>query len=117
MSAKKNIKIPRLGKWLVKAFLPFYESEYFLNDVEEAYIAKTEESGKLVAVMWLGMQLNFSLPPIIVDNIRWSMIMFKNYLKILGRNIRRNKIYSFINIFGLAVGLASAIMIFLFIEA
>lgn len=34
--------------------------------------------------------------------------MLKNYLKIAFRNIRRNFTYSFINIFGLAVGLASA---------
>lgn len=32
--------------------------------------------------------------------------MFKNYLKSAWRNIHRNKIYSLINIFGLAMGLA-----------
>ena len=42
--------------------------------------------------------------------------MFKNYLKVLFRNIRRNKSYSLINIFGLATGLASCIFIFLFIS-
>ncbi len=38
--------------------------------------------------------------------------MFKNYLKTALRNIKRYKIYSFINIIGLAVGIACAVMIF-----
>ncbi len=41
--------------------------------------------------------------------------MFKNYLKVAFRNIRRNKTFSFINIFGLAVGLASAMVIGLWV--
>jgi putative ABC transport system permease protein len=39
--------------------------------------------------------------------------MIKNYLKIAFRNILRYKAFSFINIAGLAVGMASAILIFL----
>ena len=42
--------------------------------------------------------------------------MLKNYLKIALRNLRRSKIFSFINITGLAVGMASAILILLWIQ-
>ncbi|MBX2900035.1 MAG: ABC transporter permease [Cyclobacteriaceae bacterium] len=41
--------------------------------------------------------------------------MFRNYLKIALRNLLKNRGYTFINIGGLAVGLASAIFIFLWI--
>jgi putative ABC transport system permease protein len=41
--------------------------------------------------------------------------MFRNYFKIALRNLLKNRGYSFINIGGLAVGLASAMMIFLWI--
>lgn len=41
--------------------------------------------------------------------------MLKNYFKIALRSMMRNKVYSFINIFGLAVGLTSAILILLWI--
>ncbi|OGU56777.1 MAG: hypothetical protein A2V66_00205 [Ignavibacteria bacterium RBG_13_36_8] len=37
--------------------------------------------------------------------------MFKNYLKVLLRNLNKNKGYSFINIFGLALGIACFILI------
>jgi len=42
--------------------------------------------------------------------------MLKNYFKIALRNIQRNKIFSFINIFGLAVGMACSLLIFLFVK-
>jgi len=42
--------------------------------------------------------------------------MIKNYLKIAFRNIYRNKIYSFINIFGLAIGMACSILILLWVQ-
>ncbi|QRR01874.1 ABC transporter permease [Dyadobacter sandarakinus] len=41
--------------------------------------------------------------------------MLKNYFKIALRNIRKNKIFSAINIVGLAIGMASCILIMLFV--
>jgi ABC-type antimicrobial peptide transport system permease subunit len=41
--------------------------------------------------------------------------MLKNYLKIAFRNLQRNSIYSFINIAGLAVGIACSILIILWV--
>ena len=42
--------------------------------------------------------------------------MLKNYLKIAWRNLWKNKSFSFINISGLAIGMASAVLILLWIE-
>jgi putative ABC transport system permease protein len=42
--------------------------------------------------------------------------MFKNYLKIALRNILKYKAYSLINILGLAVGMASCILILLYVH-
>ena len=41
--------------------------------------------------------------------------MFRNYLKITIRNLKKHKGYSFINIFGLAVGMACCILILLWV--
>lgn len=43
-------------------------------------------------------------------------MMFKNYLKIAWRNIKRYKSYSFINITGLAIGMAVCILILFFVQ-
>ncbi|MEZ4699798.1 MAG: ABC transporter permease [Rhodothermales bacterium] len=42
--------------------------------------------------------------------------MLKNYLKITLRNLRRQKGYAFINIAGLAIGVACCLLLFLFIQ-
>jgi putative ABC transport system permease protein len=42
--------------------------------------------------------------------------MFTNYIKITLRNLFRNKLYTFINICGLAIGLAACLMIYLWVQ-
>jgi len=42
--------------------------------------------------------------------------MFRNYMKIALRNMMKNKIYAFINVFGFAIGIASFILIGLHVE-
>jgi len=42
--------------------------------------------------------------------------MIKNYFKIAFRGLMKNKGYSFLNIFGLAIGIACAALIFLWVE-
>ncbi len=41
--------------------------------------------------------------------------MLLNYIKIALRNLQRNKLHSFINVLGLAIGMACAIMLLLFV--
>src|ERR1051326_90419 len=43
------------------------------------------------------------------------MFMIKNYLKIAWRNLWKNKVFSFINVIGLAIGMAACIVIMLFV--
>ncbi len=42
--------------------------------------------------------------------------MLKHYLKIALRNIRKHKSYAFINVFGLALGVACCVLVFLFVQ-
>lgn len=42
--------------------------------------------------------------------------MIKNYLKTALRNIQRNKLFTFLNILGLSIGMATAILIFFWVQ-
>jgi putative ABC transport system permease protein len=41
--------------------------------------------------------------------------MLKNYLKVAWRNLKKNKIFSFINVFGLSIGLTCCMLIALYL--
>ncbi|MGH7237341.1 MAG: ABC transporter permease, partial [Candidatus Saccharimonadales bacterium] len=41
--------------------------------------------------------------------------MFKNYFKIAWRNLRKSRLYSFINIGGLAIGMAVSFMLLIYV--
>lgn len=109
-------KIWWFTKFLLKSFVDNYDFYFLSGDLEEMYWNKKLKNGKLSAELWLLMQIIKSLPPILIDNLIWSMAMFKSYLKIAYRNIIKNKVYSFINIFGLSVGLTCCLIIFLFVK-
>src|SRR6187549_2313173 len=62
--------------------------------------------------------LNFFRPSIILRN-KFSIelistIMIGNYLKVASRNIQKRKFYSFINAFGLSIGIAFCVLIYLY---
>ena len=42
--------------------------------------------------------------------------MFKNYFKIAFRNLQKNKVYASINIIGLAIGIASCLLLYLILQ-
>ena len=42
--------------------------------------------------------------------------MFKNYLKISFRNLKKHRGYSFINVIGLAIGMAACLLLFLWVQ-
>ncbi|MFK7845073.1 MAG: ABC transporter permease [Rhodothermales bacterium] len=50
------------------------------------------------------------------DEINWRYSMLKNYLMVALRTMRKQKIYTVINILGLAAGLACFILIMLFVQ-
>jgi ABC-type antimicrobial peptide transport system permease subunit len=46
-----------------------------------------------------------------------NLFMFRNYLLVAVRNLKRNKIFSFINITGLALGMACSLLIMLWVQS
>ncbi|MEM1095932.1 MAG: ABC transporter permease [Bacteroidota bacterium] len=50
------------------------------------------------------------------NTLHWHAVMIKNYFKIALRTLYKEKSYAFINIFGLAVGLAVCLLLFLFVR-
>ncbi len=74
--------------------------EGFEGDIEEDFEERVNTLGRKSAVLWLWIHAIAAVPKFIMQLTRWRFYMFKNYLKIAIRNMKRNKGYSFINIAG-----------------
>ncbi|MFC1724752.1 ABC transporter permease [candidate division KSB1 bacterium] len=114
----KNINVhpPAWGQKFLKTILPESEKKYIIAGIEEEYSYKMSESGLVLTRLWYLKEILLILPFLMFDNISWRSVMLKNYVKTALRNIKRHKLYSFINIAGLAIGIASSILILLFVR-
>jgi len=105
-----------LALWIVKK-LGVYSDRYLIReDLEEEYLTLSQARGKRKAKYWLWRQTLLAIWFCAKYIFSWRNLMLKDYLKITIRNIRRHKGYSFINISGLAVGMACFILIALYIQ-
>jgi len=109
-------------------FLKFFQwychpklSDSIEGDLTELYRERVKLSGKKSADFRFIIDVLLLFRPGIIRSFKQTnnlnqADMFANYIKIALRIIVRNKAYSFINISGLAVGLASAILILLWVQ-
>jgi len=113
----------------VKEFLDEYEDpdpqvtsnqkQALLNRAESihhefVHLSQSKRSGQRVQV-FNRLHLAKSLKISISDRIRHESLIFGQLLKTTTRQLRRNRTISFINISGLAIGMATAILIFIWI--
>ncbi len=92
------------------------EAPCLAGDIEEEYSDLRERRGELPAALWLWFQFVISTPSFVKSYLYWRHTMFANYLRTAWRNLRKHKVFSFINIAGLAVGMACCILIFLWVQ-
>jgi len=109
-------KPPGLALRILRRLAIHGEEYSVLGDFEEEYYEMAREIGTDKARFWFWIQAFKAIPAFTKHKIYWSIQMFKNYMKIALRNIKRHKGYSFINIFGLAVGLTCCVLIFLWVQ-
>ncbi|MCP4724175.1 MAG: ABC transporter permease, partial [bacterium] len=92
------------------------EDKYsLLDDLEIEHARLASDKGGFSASVWYIAQVFKAIPGILISTICWRLTMYNNYIKIALRNLRGQKGYSFINITGLAVGMACCILISLWI--
>ncbi len=112
---KPKRKPPVFAAWLLARTIRNEDRLSILSDFCEIFEDRIRENGRFSACRWYWSQVARSVPLLAFNACYWGGMMFKNYLKIAVRILKRHKGYSFINIFGLAVGLACSLFVFMFV--
>lgn len=107
---------PRICTLLLHCMSRYKEEFLWMGDLEEEYLERIQRFGRRAARSWFRLQVIRSLPAYLKHGFTWRIIMLKNYFLITMRNFRRYKGFSFINICGLALGLAAAVLILLWVQ-
>jgi len=105
--------------WLTYLFLRLFmlpeKATLLQADLYEIYLSDVADLGRWRAGCMYYRQLFLSLLPLMTCSLQRSGDMLFNYFKLTFRNIRRQRGYAFINIGGLAIGLAACLFIMLWV--
>ncbi len=107
---------PKLGQKLLSHLTRYEEEHAASGDCGEEFKERAKEDGRPRTLLWYWGQVVYSLATYSKLSTFIGAAMLKNYFKITWRNIKNNKVYSFINIMGLAVGMACCILILLWVQ-
>lgn len=113
---QKPKSIPPKALWVLKRILPKQDLEQINGNFEDLYENIAATKGYVFARIWIWGEIIKSLPGFFNAKIYWRRMMLKNNFTISVRTIRKHKIYSFINIAGLSLGMAVCLLIFLWIQ-
>ncbi|HMJ70605.1 MAG TPA: FtsX-like permease family protein [Cyclobacteriaceae bacterium] len=111
---------PKWITWLVERLTSHREAEVILGDMDEEYESRFASAGKFRADAGYAIDFVSLLMHRVLGNKKRtqrssSFTMFSNYLKVALRQLARQRLHNFINITGLAVGLAVSFLISLFV--
>ena len=112
----RTVRPPRLGERIISRLVDPLVHDQALGDLEEQFRWLAARKGLSISRLWYGLQILPVLKSFILDSAYWGGAMFKNYLKTALRNLRKQKGYSFLNISGLALGMACSILIIFYIH-
>jgi putative ABC transport system permease protein len=115
MHTKKS-RIPKIPFWLLKHIYSFDNLDAYSGDIEEEFAEIQKCQGRARAKRWIWFHAMAAIPRWWQHFIIWRTAMFKNYIKIALRSFIRHKGHTFINIAGLAIGIACCILIMLWIQ-
>ncbi len=108
--------LPRWAERLLRLMIPAYHRDIVIGDFAELYRAIAASQGRGRALWWYWGQVLKSTPAFVSTSVYFGVDMLKNYLTIAFRNLRRHKGYAFLNISGLALGLACCLLILLYVQ-
>jgi putative ABC transport system permease protein len=101
---------------ILERIVPLTDRESLAGDFAETFDRMVKTSGIVRAYTWYILCILRLLPTFLLNSFRASLAMFRNYMKVASRTIRRHKGYAFINMAGLSVGMTCCILMLLWVQ-
>lgn len=99
------------ARFILRLTLHQVDEDAVLGDLEETFHEVRTRYGISSARRWYWSQVLRSAPRFAFSSTHWSIIMLWSYLRTAFRQLRRHKGHAAINVLGLAIGLASCLLI------
>jgi len=112
---KKKYNSPVIARKLLDLMSAYHERHSINEDFEETFSEIQKSEGSFRARHWYWNNTLKSVAVYLKLIVSWRFTMLKNHLKIVYRNFIKNKLFSFINVFGLAIGLSICMIISLWV--
>lgn len=119
MSSNQNIQPPKWADRLLESFCRTDRLEQIQGDLHELYFLRVEEKGHRKASLsfiW-DITKSFRWENLKRNKTQINISMILNYLKVGWRNLKGQKLPSFINIFGLSCAIACSIVAYMFVSS
>ena len=107
--SKNEVDNRRLGRFITGLLGP-NESEALLGDIEEQLAASHQRGGRGRTMLWAAGQVALALWNHLSVSLAWKRALILQHWALTWRRLMRSKVYSAINIGGLAVGMAASII-------
>ncbi len=113
-----------IPRWMIRLLRGFCHADYLdevQGDLEEMYYLRLGRMSVFQARLLLLKEVLGSFKTYVINGDKNSYpsnnqsIMFRNYFTIAIRNLQKYRLYSFINILGLSIGLACSVLILLYV--
>ncbi|MCG8374538.1 MAG: ABC transporter permease, partial [Balneolales bacterium] len=117
----KRSSPPKLAKWLLGLSVAWKFKEEAESDLDELFQIRCKNWGESYArrLYWQDV-LSIWIRRSWFEEFEFTHLntysMLKNYFKVSWRSLKKQKAFSFINVFGLAIGLAFCSLIFLYVQ-
>ncbi len=111
----REYKLSRIKRWVLSLMADEDMCSSIREDLEFKYAEDQKNRGFLRAKLRNAFQFVIIIVPLMIESLLIGIDMFKNHIKMAFRNVKRHKGYSFINIFGLAVGMAVCLLMLMYV--
>ena len=108
--------LPKLFLWILSHLSVYEEMFSITRDFAIEYGGICQHYGRIIAFLWLAWNTLKAVLFYLCFLTKWRTVMFRNNLKIALRILKRHKGYSFINIAGLAAGMACFILMMFYVS-